>query len=436
MGKAKYAGIQLRSGRDMPHNEGSPQWRGLGVPLVHVHGIGNRVPQDPEQAAVRDALYRQHVLAAVGCDQDNTRVWSPWWGGLVAEPAWGWASLDVAGMEQLGGIEEASSPETAVLDVAARIGAAEPDRVLVAAAATSLQWAIDIVCSSLVGTEDELREGAAFCGKATAYWAQRSDTGRRGDGPAVFPWLVEVSSDTELLERLSAELAVWHPRPVPNTSGSAAGWETFGATGGVPRAARLVLRRLNYYAAVSVTRGGAALLRRRPTRSLALLLGDVMGYFAQRDTTENSSITALVSESLEEAADHARQSGEPLVVMAHSMGGNIIHDVLSHFRPHLQVDLLVTAGTQIGLFEELKLFRASDRSLTSAGGRKVPALPNVSRWINVVDPADPLAFAAAPVFSGAEDLHFGTGAWWAHGGYVTSPHFHHRVALRAAEGQR
>ncbi len=405
------------------------------MPLVHVHGIGNRAPQDPEHVAVRDALYRQHVLAALGCDPGKARVWSPWWGGLVAEPAWGWASLNVGGMERLGSDEEASAAEAAVLDVAQQAGAAEPGRVLVAAAATSLQWAIEIICSSLAGTDDELREGVAFCGKATAHWAERSNSGGRGDGLAAFPWLAEVGDDMELLERLSAELEAWRSGPIPNTNGSAEGWETFGAASGVPRAARLVLRRLNSCAATAVTRGGAALLR-RPTRSLALLLGDVMGYFAQRDTAENSSIIALVGEALEEAADHSRQNGEPLVVVAHSMGGNIIHDVLSHFRPHLHVDLLVTAGTQVGLFEELKLFRASDRSLIGTGGRKVPALPNVGRWINVVDQADPLAFSAATVFAGAEDLSFATGAWWAHGGYVTSPHFHHRVALRAAEGQR
>ncbi|MFE3547426.1 hypothetical protein ACFXN2_02015 [Streptomyces kronopolitis] len=406
------------------------------MPLVHVHGIGNRAPQDPEHVAVRDALYRQHVLTAAGCDQGKSLIFSPWWGGLVAEPAWDWASLNVSGMERLGGSEEVTTVGAAVREVVAQVGLVESDRVLIAAAATSLQWSIEIICGALVGTEQELREGAAFCGRATAYWAERSNYGRHGDGPAVFPWLAEVGDDHGLLDRLSQELEAWCPSPTSPVRATASGWETFGAAGGVPRAARAVLRRLNSYAASAITRGGAALVRGRPTRSLALLLGDVMGYFAQRDVDAGSSIVAVVADALQEASDHARQHSEPLIVVAHSMGGNIVHDVLSHFCPDLQVDLLVTAGTQVGLFEELKLFRASDHSLTAAGGGKVPALPNVSRWVNVVDPADPLAFAAAPVFAGAKDLRFGTGAWWAHGHYVTSPHFHHRIALCAAEVQR
>ncbi|MEV4444659.1 lipase family protein [Streptomyces mirabilis] len=394
------------------------------------------MPADPQQVAVRDALYRQHVLAAAGCDPAKSLILSPWWGGLVAEPAWGWASLSTTGMERLGGAGEASVVEEAVDVVAARAGVVEPDRVLVTAAAESLLWAIDIVCAALTGTEEELSLGAEFCGRATVFWAERTDSGHRGDGPGVFPWLTEVAHDAELLARLSAEMDAWRPGPVPSGATTSPEWETFGVGGGVPRAARAVLRRLNSCAATAVTRGGAAAIRGWPTRKIALLLGDVMGYFAQRDGAEAGAIVALVVEALEKASRHAAEHGEPLIVVAHSMGGNIVHDALSHYRPDLRVDLLVTAGTQVGLFEELKLFRASDPSLTCAGGGKVPALPNVGRWINVVDPADPLAFAAAPVFAGAEDLRFDTGAWWAHGGYITSPYFHHRVGVCAAEGLR
>lgn len=404
------------------------------MPLVHVHGIGNRVPTDPEQVAVRDALYRRHILTAAGCDPDKSPILSPWWGRLVAEPAWEWASLNTTVTERLGGAEEASAAEEAVDVVSRQVGTVEPDRVLVTAAAKSLLWAIDIVCTALTGTEEQLLLGAEFCGQATVYWAERTDNGRRGDGTVIFPWLTEVRDDAELLERLSAEMEAWRPGPVG--AATSRDYETFGVGVGVPRAARAVLRRLNSCAATALTRGGAAVLRGGPTRKMALLLGDVMSYFAQRDAGKAGPIVALVIEALEKASGYAVEHGEPLIVVAHSMGGNIVHDVLSHYCPDLRVDLLVTAGTQVGLFEELKLFCASDPALTRASGGKVPPLSNVGRWINVVDPADPLAFAVAPVFAGAEDLRFDTGAWWAHGGYITSPYFHHRVGLCAAEGLR
>ncbi|MBB4716917.1 hypothetical protein BJ965_006799 [Streptomyces luteogriseus] len=64
--------------------------------------------------------------------------------------------------------------------------------------------------------------------------------------------------------------------------------------------------------------------------------------------------------------------------MAHSMGGNIVHDVLSFHRPKVHIDLLVTVGTQVGLFEELKLFAASDPGVPSPQVTKVLALRNVA----------------------------------------------------------
>lgn len=92
----------------------------------------------------------------------------------------------------------------------------------------------------------------------------------------------------------------------------------------------------------------------------------------------------------------------------------------------------MTAGTQVGMFEEQKLFLASDPGLPHAGCPKVPALANVRRWINTVDPGDPVGFLAAPVFEGAEDFVFSSGAWWAHSGYLRSSAFHTRLAARVS----
>lgn len=118
------------------------------------------------------------------------------------------------------------------------------------------------------------------------------------------------------------------------------------------------------------------------------------------------------------------------MVVAHSMGGNIVYDLLTHFRPNLVVDSLVTVGSQVGLFEELKLFAASRADIPGPGVDRVPKPPGVQRWVNVVDDCDPLAFRAAPVFDGVEDYTYPSGALWAHTAYMAQPHFHRRLADR------
>jgi pimeloyl-ACP methyl ester carboxylesterase len=139
---------------------------------------------------------------------------------------------------------------------------------------------------------------------------------------------------------------------------------------------------------------------------------------------------SLVSGDLELAARDG-----PLVVVAHSMGGNIAYDILSHFRPDLHIDTLVTVGTQVGLFEELKLFASSNRDLPTPAVPRLPALPNVDRWINVVDRGDVLAYRADPIFDGVDDYEYPSDAPWAHGAYFRQPNFHERLASRVQKAR-
>ncbi|MFJ4536577.1 hypothetical protein ACIP39_11450 [Streptomyces tibetensis] len=306
-----------------------------------------------------------------------------------------------------------------------------------ATARLSLQRAVDLL--ALAGSDGDeehepgsLAELVAFCARATVYWAELTGEGALGDGAAFFAWLGNVEEDDEFLERLHDEVADWERRTgrglaetVPRS------WESFSVEGGLPARAVRAVHRLRALHTATRTRLAAAGVRRWAARPAALLLGDVMGYFAERGTLEAPGrIVARIADALDEAAQDAASRGEPLVVLAHSMGGNIVHDLLSHFRPDVRVDLLVTVGTQVGVFEELKLFASSDPAVPQPGRPKVGALANVGRWLNVLDRSDPLAFAAAPVFAGAEDLVFRTGAWWAHGGYLTSCEFHARLARR------
>ncbi|MEU4166119.1 hypothetical protein AB0F46_04435 [Streptomyces sp. NPDC026665] len=410
--------------------------------LVHVHGIGNRKADAVgRSAALRDELLRRHLLPATG-HSPGALLSSPWWGELVTEPAWGWASLAPDEVESLGGegedlLEEALAE--ALADAVAGPEQRHAEQVLTATARVSLQRAIDLL--ALAGTDDEesdpgaLAALVAFCARATAYWAEKTTEGARGDGAAFFAWLEDLEEDDEFLDRLHDEITDWERRTGrgPAEAGPRP-WESFGVEDVLPPRAVRAMHRLRALEISVRTRPLVAGVRRWAARPMALLMGDVMGYFAERGTRDMpGQIVKRIADSLDEAARNAKLRGEPLVVLAHSMGGNIVHDVLSHFRPDVRVDLLVTVGTQIGLFEELKLFASSNHEVPNPRCPKVTALPNVDRWINVLDRSDPLAFAAAPIFAGAEDLVFRTGAWWAHGGYLTSCDFHARLARRVGQ---
>jgi hypothetical protein len=116
------------------------------------------------------------------------------------------------------------------------------------------------------------------------------------------------------------------------------------------------------------------------------------------------------------------------------MGGNIVYDLLTYFRPSLKVDVFVTVGSQVAFFEELKQFRVSDRDIPRSDPKteRVSRPANVARWINIFDLNDLLGFAATGVFEDVEDYRYSTGkgAIKAHGTYLTLPSFHERFSRR------
>jgi esterase/lipase superfamily enzyme len=70
------------------------------------------------------------------------------------------------------------------------------------------------------------------------------------------------------------------------------------------------------------------------------------------------------------------RNGEPLVVLSHSMGGQLIWDAVTWLLPRaedmrdLQIDFWCAAARQVGFFEEAKLFAASNVSF--APSKPVP----------------------------------------------------------------
>jgi hypothetical protein len=172
---------------------------------------------------------------------------------------------------------------------------------------------------------------------------------------------------------------------------------------------------------------------RRPLEVfLPTFLGDVMTYLTTRGTAEEPGpIPLRILETLDVAQFAATSRGEPLVVLTHSMGGQILYDLLTHFIPRMpehreiRVDFWCATASQVGLFEELKLFLSSDAAYGSDTGTRAPrpSAEHLGGWWNVWDHADLLSFRAEGIFEGVDD-----GPFFAAG----SPATHHNRYLDSA----
>lgn len=173
---------------------------------------------------------------------------------------------------------------------------------------------------------------------------------------------------------------------------------------------------------------GFGLVRDSISPAVGLFLGDVFVYLRHGDL--RSKIREAIALALLEA-QAARKPGEKLVVIGHSMGGVILVDMLSSptesgLPDDLRIDVLLTVGSQPGLFQSLGLI-APPRA-----GAKTPRPAAVGAWFNIFDPIDPLAFRADPIFDGVTDLQFDsiTGLAAAHTTYFKRPQFYARCRKR------
>jgi hypothetical protein len=167
---------------------------------------------------------------------------------------------------------------------------------------------------------------------------------------------------------------------------------------------------------------------------LARFTGDVFHYLRHRgDRNSPGEIVKRVLAELDRA--QLARPGEPLFIITHSMGGNIFLDVINHFRPDLQVEVWISVGGQVGIFEEMKLFQDSDPRIRhplkvdEPGGR-------LQCWLNVYDPADPFSYLAGEVFSSVSaDVCYRTGAGGigAHTSYFRQRSFYEAVREKIRE---
>lgn len=374
------------------------------VEIVFVHGVNTRregnVAGYNAHVAARHAAFERYSLGNVVRGFHN-----PYWGGNAAKPD----GRYLPGKEVVA---------FAVLDE--DLGAFQPleeSRALLNAAREDFSTTVTTLATAMA---DRDVQGAdpAMAGHLADYLMDY-DT---GEGRAKRPgWLTDADmlTDRDFVNRLAIEA-----QPT-DESVSLGLHDVFGTVG------QYIAKTLSI-PAVKVARALS------PT--LAVFLGDAFVYL--REGASRDAIRAILRADLIAAARKAKHRDCPLIVMGHSMGANILYDMLAEENGQvstevraieaelgftLHIDLFMSVGTQVGLFETLGLFRGMP-----APNTKAPMPSRIGRWWHVYNRMDVLSFTAASYFEGVEEFSVDTNAHIvsAHSAYFISPIFHRRLRKR------
>lgn len=383
------------------------------MPIVFVHGVNNRngaAYQGTESS--RNAFLREIVAPALGLPPKDVLLSSPYWGDSGARFAWGMAVLPSAdeAFEALGGTPEATAIGS--FESVLTNSAVSADGGLLDNARRDFSRVIDVLYASAMAgtiTEEEAREVARS-------YLNVSEYAENNPSPA---WLAN-AVETNFIDQLA-----FHA----NTGRE----ESFGAGGALDSLKESLSRILNVLPSLG-TSTGVIFARKQLNAVVTCFAGDAFTYLARRGTKDvPGDIVTTVLTSLRDAAARKTDKDAKLIVIAHSFGGEIIYDIVTHFDTKLEIDWLITVGSQVGLFEELKLYIESKVTLPPDSPKGRIARPaGLKHWLNVFDLNDILSYRVEPVFDGTSDFHYDTGygALSAHGGYFMRPSFYKRLSER------
>jgi hypothetical protein len=394
------------------------------VPVVFVHGVNTRKsPSYDANVAVIDAFVQKHMGGAgIGGKPlpPKPKTTFPYWGDLGMTFAWNMASLPRPQMQALGGTGDINLQE-----ILGHIRDAFPelpkDDPLTALAKKQFSLAVDAINHLALKTVDQgdEKEVAEFVVVASAY-------AEANPQPA---WLAQVQSDQDLLNQLAAQI---QGQPGVQALGG------FGAAFNKIKLAAVKLKQaVTNMAGKAVDKAGdfastklLASTRDALNETLGRFFGDVFIYLDSRgDQANPGKIPSLILKAYDEA--RAAAPNEPFIIIGHSLGGVISMDLLSHFRPDIDVDLFVSVGSQIAHFEELKLYKISDPAVKAPKKATTPA--NIKRWINIFDEVDIFSYSVDRVFDRVNvDAPYDTQTYTikAHGAYFEQDRFYQRLRAR------
>jgi hypothetical protein len=394
--------------------------------IVFVHGVNNRKgpPYDATMKMIAGFLIKHLGGVTIGgkslANVPNIRF--PYWGDLATDFKWNMASLPAGDVQALGGLADINL-QPLVAHLRDGLGEQLGPEPLAALAKVSLPLAVDVLTQMALdnvqpGKEDET---AAFVVQASAY----------AEANPAPPWLATVTTDSQLIAQLNQQLAT-----VPDVQ-ALGGFGDFFNGIGVALAKLKQAAKGTIGSAVDKAGDFASTRLLAKTRSplnaiLGRFFGDVFVYLDRRGTkAKPGKIPKVILAALDAASHDAQVANEPLIIVAHSLGGVISMDLLSHFRPNMQVDLFVTVGSQVAHFEEMKLYKASDKDIKAPQKAATPA--NVRHWINIFDEVDIFSYSVEQVFDRVDvDAPYNTNTYVikAHSAYFTQDRFYERLRTR------
>lgn len=406
------------------------------MPLIFVHGVGNRNNQE-DQNMIRDrnAFFRESVLEQV-IGNRNARIFNPLWGVKIPDipeynpiipPPTAYPNV-----ERFGSNFDLGSDSIPAIYVGNKVN---NNKQLINLAQQSFPNFVDHLLIEAVNRPQVQRDEEALL-DVVKVGLSASEYSFNNPSP---DWVNDAVNDADFIDKLIEAIENWNQHSV-SANFQETDKQKFGAGdkvfGYLIDSAQQIKQNFQDVPTNLLLR----ILRPSLTQRISRFVGDVFYYQTTRgNKDEPGDIITVVLENLREARRIADDSGELLIVVGHSMGGNILYDVLTHFDPTLKVDIFVTVGCQASLFKQLQLFTNQQLGQMPGGfgQAKAPKPAGVDKWFNIFDPQDVLGFAFNSEFEEVEDFCFEApgGIVTAHGDYFKRIRFYERLTTRILESQ-
>lgn len=417
------------------------------MPLVYIHGVNVRKNDAYESNQVtRNKLIQNYLLEPLAKKNEGFRtmeIVSPYWGQYGVQFAWNKASVVNVNISDSFDVKTDNAVPSSAVDFLRAVealsgasgvsfGAPSASGYLKKAAAQDTEQFLEAVIAPIILEEEQLsgKNGHEVGYREANLLIAVDDIAKN---PETKVLIQSASSDDELMTKLAEAVKRRYLELLQESAkGKGSKYDiSFDLSvldkvlGQIDELFRRATEAPGRVASVSALALGKTSLADVTAR----FFGDVFVYLNERrDASQPGPIIQEILRAIKEALDRVKTPDEPLIVITHSMGGNIFYDILTTYAPTLKVDAWISVGGQVGYFEEMKLFKKSDIGIKTP--QKVIGMgERVKLWLNVFDPVDILSYQASPIFEGVIDKHFKTGSdvLKAHGAYFKRPSFYHIV---------